>query len=456
MSDSKATTSDPGKLARSATGIPVIPVLDGFRGLAVMAIVVFHLLPTSGLLARLPDSALTDMAVGALPRMIDVLFIISGFVLFMPTIAQRGRFGDVVAYAIRRAARILPTYYLVLVVVALLLFFVPAIGLPVPTPFELGMHVTMLQSPFRLADPGFPIGLGLDGALWTISTLVCFYIVLPVIAKPYYRHPLLGLLIAGAITVLWREVVDQQILPLGPNGASVQLPYWAWHLGLGMTAAWAYYRLHEGGLIERFRSWAPYLQAFALAGMLLVLYARPAPFHDELLAAVVASSRSLAVAIAFPALLTLFILATAEAPRLARAGLDSRPARTLGDASYGVYMIHLPIALVAVHLSLLPDNPSPWRIPVEFGAVIALSILFGWLAFQYVERPIRLRARAWAYRRSRSAPTAEVAGAPAPGPAAIVSPATLPSSAAAGDGDDAGRAAGEAHPSPEPRPSGAT
>ena len=40
-----------------------------------------------------------------------ILFVVSGFVLFLPTAARGGDFGDVGAYALRRAARLIPAYY---------------------------------------------------------------------------------------------------------------------------------------------------------------------------------------------------------------------------------------------------------------------------------------------------------------------------------------------------------
>ena len=385
--------------ARGASGAPVVGVLDGFRGIAVMAIVLLHLLSTEGTRELLPDGILMDMGIGLLPRMIDVLFIVSGFVLFMPTVARRGQFGDVVSYAVRRAARILPTYYLVLAIVLLLAVAVPALRVPSFSAYEIGAHLTVMQSPARLFDQGFPVGLEMDGALWTISALVCFYIVLPLVAKPYFRHPFAGLAIAGAITVVWRELVDQELALFGFGGATLQLPYWAWHLGLGMTAAWLYYKWLEPGLRERMRRWAPRAQLIALAGIVVVLYLRPAPFEGDLLAGIYAASRSLPVSIAFPALLTLFMLATAEAPRRWRLGLDGTPARRLGEASYGIYMIHIPILLVVIRLHLLPPPRWGLRFLAEVALVVPASLLFGWLAFRYLETPIRERARAWSRGR---------------------------------------------------------
>ena len=63
---------------------------------------------------------------GTLPRVpLVMLFVVSGFVLFLPTAARGGRFGDVGDYALRRAARILPAYWLSLLVAIVLLAVLP-------------------------------------------------------------------------------------------------------------------------------------------------------------------------------------------------------------------------------------------------------------------------------------------------------------------------------------------
>ena len=47
-----------------------------------------------------------------------------------------------------------------------------------------------MQMPAPLFDAGIRIGFGINGPLWLISIVVTFYAVLPLIARPFYRHPL--------------------------------------------------------------------------------------------------------------------------------------------------------------------------------------------------------------------------------------------------------------------------
>ncbi len=72
---------------------------------------------------------------------------------------------------------------------------------------EILADMAALQMPIRLFDGTFQIGLGINGALWMISVIVCFYFVFPFIARSYYRHPLAGLAIAAGITLGWKLAV---------------------------------------------------------------------------------------------------------------------------------------------------------------------------------------------------------------------------------------------------------
>ena len=69
-------------------------------------------------------------------------------------------------------------------------------------------------------------------------------------ARPYSRHPLIGLALAAAVTIAWKQTVEwapeifERLSSRDPDavaGLAVdQFPGWAFSFGLGMTAAWAY------------------------------------------------------------------------------------------------------------------------------------------------------------------------------------------------------------------------
>src|SRR5262249_42674985 len=137
------------------------------------------------------------------PELVDILFIVSGFVVFLPTVAQQGRFGSISAYAIRRGARLLPAYWLSLGVMLLVMAAQP--GVPGPGAEDLASNFSGQQTLVQMISPGIPIGFGFDTPLWTLTLEIGFYIVLPFIAASYFRRPLVGLAIGLAIAVLWRQ-----------------------------------------------------------------------------------------------------------------------------------------------------------------------------------------------------------------------------------------------------------
>src|SRR5512132_880189 len=196
--------SDPGKDERAAEGVPVVPAFDGYRAFAILGIVLFHVSINSGVVPRAGDSLSGQLLWGIGPQLVDVLFIVSGFVVYLPTVAQRGRFGSIPAYAVRRGARLLPAYWLSLVVMLLVMASQP--GIPMPGIGGLGSNFSGQQTLVQMIDPQNKIGFGFDSAIWTLTLETSFYIVLPFIAASYFRRPFLGLAIALAIAVLWREL----------------------------------------------------------------------------------------------------------------------------------------------------------------------------------------------------------------------------------------------------------
>ncbi len=144
------------------------------------------------------EGPLQTLAYGILGNVVDAFFIICGFVLFMQVISEEATWAVPGASYRRRFIRIYPAYWLSLVAVLIAM----ALYLPGPGDLhscagscDLPIHFTALQMPIRLFDGTFQIGLGINGALWMVSVIVCFYFVFPFIARSYYRHPLAGLAI---------------------------------------------------------------------------------------------------------------------------------------------------------------------------------------------------------------------------------------------------------------------
>ncbi len=406
--------SDPGKDDRSAHGVPVVPAYDGYRAFAILAIVLLHTLANSGVVQSAGGNWGGQLIWGSLPHLVDVLFIISGFVVFLPTVAQGGRFGNVGAYAVRRAARLLPAFWLSLLILLVLIAVLPEAP-PLPGVVPIGVHLIGEHGVAGMFDTGIVAGFGINLPLWTLTLEISFYIVLPFIAATYFRRPLIGLLIAALIAILWRELFANlgdvlSVFGFHPSpqrlnelrfSSDNQLPHWAFSFAAGMTSAWAYVRLHElRQRAELERIAAPVAAAaLALTAIFVYLAGRYAIDNPSPLPAAIAR-QSPWIAIGYTASLATLMLALALAPRRMQRPFAHPLARRLGDISYGVYLIHgILLWVVSLELTSLPRDGTIGAFLAWAAIIFPLSLVYGYLSARFVEQPIRR----WARRFGRQA-----------------------------------------------------
>lgn len=404
---------DAGKESRAAAGIPVVPAFDGFRAYAILGVVMLHVLLSSGVVTDASPHWRLGLLQGTLGQGIDVLFVISGFVVFLPTVARHGRFGSVGAYAIRRAARIVPAYWVMLGVVLVLIAVVSSeTPTPFPGPGSILAHATFLHTPVSLAHR-LRIGFGVDGPVWTLSLEMTFYALLPLVAAWYFRRPLLGLALAAGLTAVWHEAAIHYAdinswLGLRPSpetafrqqlGALSQFPFFAYSFAAGMTGAWAYVRLREAhppaALARRI---APF-QVGALAALALFAYlighnARGVLFGAEI------GRRDPIISLGFSTALTAVMVTIALGRARWQRPFAHPLVRRLGDISYGVYLVHLVVIFYVVQPvteQVAGTSHGDGRLgtfALTAAIVFPLSLLYGWLSARYVEQPIRR----WAHR----------------------------------------------------------
>ena len=331
--------------------------IDGLRAVAVIAVVLFHF--------GVPG--FTGGFVG-----VDVFFVISGYLITSIIWCQRetGRFSFVEFWA-RRARRILPALFVLMAVVLAAGWFLMA-----PKDYEeLGRSVryqVMFVSNllFMRQEGYFDPASDLKPLLhtWSLSVEEQFYIVFPLLLTllssrfKHWRAALFALLVMSFGLSVWAVAVH-------PEKAFFLLPMRAWELLAGAMLAVA--------PISRMRLTASAAQLTSLVGLGLILVAVFA--YDK--------STSFPGAAALLPVMGVVLLIWANGQHGTWVGrvLSTRVMVGLGLISYSWYLWHWPVFVFGSYASVNTFGP------LLTGALIALTLILGYLSWRFVETPFRER-----------------------------------------------------------------
>ena len=168
-----------------------IPELDGLRVLMIFIVSWYHIWQQSWMAPAADILGIRinlDWLVRSGYVWVDGTVLLSAFLLYLP-LARRGRgeLPDVKAFYLRKARRILPDYWLILLIVFL--------GICLPWnlyngngPFlakDLFTHLTLIFPYWRDTYIYTPLG----AASWTLSVVAQAYLLFPLLAKAMRKHP---------------------------------------------------------------------------------------------------------------------------------------------------------------------------------------------------------------------------------------------------------------------------
>lgn len=394
------STSANASLALAGSRRSSVPAVDGFRGLAALLVVFYHIFLGSAGPAMDHGPIRNIVSSGYLG--VDFFFVISGFLLFLPTALANGTFGSVRSYAIRRAARIIPAYYLILCIGIAAVPLLTEVHVDLPYDSEKGVASLLLHLSFLHHTAGymlkFPDGFYVNGVVWTLSLEVAFYVLLPFIAERFFRNPFRWLAIFLTISVLWRwSSVSYSIQPWKlTEGKQLfltsQFPYYLVNFGFGMTSAWIFVYLSARQWIGRWRLIFIPLQVGSFA---MVVWGMDRNGARDLVATAGIHNHwkvTLIIAAGF----AMLMLATALAPGWAQIVFTNRVSRKLGDISYSMYLWHLLlIGFALTSLNFVPSATNGAYLKMV-AFVLPATIILAWMTFVLVERP----CISWARRRT--------------------------------------------------------
>jgi peptidoglycan/LPS O-acetylase OafA/YrhL len=150
--------------------------LDLLRTVACLMVVAFHLHAVLGI-----DFGPANVLVNGGDAGVFIFFVLSGYLLYRPFV--RGDV-DLVSYGIKRAARIIPGYFVALL--SLVILTRNSLPLEHPLPY------LTISSSYNTELRGFL------GNAWTLSAELIFYVLLPVIARFVRGAEIPRLLLLGA------------------------------------------------------------------------------------------------------------------------------------------------------------------------------------------------------------------------------------------------------------------
>jgi len=362
---SSATATGLAPTAATAASGQKLESLQALRGLAALLVALLHATQMTGVYAGLPD--LFKIATNGIMSVgyfgVDIFFVLSGVVISILVRRNAERPEAPGSFLLRRAAKLLPTFWVSLAVLMVL----------PPSPDADVSLGSLLSRPLSLilldSQSAHPVG-------WTLIYEAHFYIIAAVALCFGSR--------AGTVLLAWipLQVAAVALSSMGMLPEAVFLKPISLELCgglLGGTLAPRFPMRAAGGVM------VGVLAGMVAAAALLPVY----ELSDH------GTTRVLVLGL--PAAVLVYAAMSLEMS----GWKPPRVALWLGEISYSLYMWHIPVLLIAAVLMLgvlhsVPGAAAYWA------AGVAGSIVVAAVAYRWIEAPVV----AWANRLTRGKPRA--------------------------------------------------
>lgn len=320
-----------------------MPALDGLRGIAILAVMVFHFSLFSNIAASTSATFLWHSIAGVGWVGVDLFFVLSGFLITGILYDSKSSVTYFRVFYTRRVLRIFPLYYAVLA-----LFF---LVLPLLAPGSQAVRDNATDQVWywtHLAN----VQIALRGDWAAISPYLAHFWSLAVEEQFYMVWPLIVLFLSGrqlvrfcAGIMVFSLLLRIFLFASGANVAAFVLtPARMDTLAFGAVLAIAF---RDRSLYSQLRSWALPIAKTSLVVLCSIALWRGGLDKEDIITGTVGFS-------ALGALFTIaifFAVKTTPASRYS-ALLTSNSLRFFGKYSYALYVFHQPVALVLTGVGL--------------------------------------------------------------------------------------------------------
>ena len=363
--------------------------LTGIRSLAALMVLAHHIFAFAGprvlsfevgTLEITYHWLLTVSWLGA-----NVFFVLSGFLLAIPFvrhIENKRSAIKVSAYMMRRVRRVVPAYWLQIVILTTVLYFTSSL----PVWQVIASHFLFLQNFW----PNFAFAL--NGVYWTLPTEFGYYLLLPIFAACSVRFlnnkraawlVLSVTLIFTAVAYRWFMFATIANEPESTKFfVLLQLPGVIDHFAIGMILAWVFVRY--SGIVSSRISDA--LVVVGLSGMVAMM-----ALFDHVYADFWGGHVLLFIGYTLTALfIGAIVLGAALSGPIARILFANQLMLYVGMISYSLYLWHVPIIRWTMtmlnHFAVTGDRLW-WLVVI----VVPSSLIAATISYYYIERPFMAR-----------------------------------------------------------------
>jgi peptidoglycan/LPS O-acetylase OafA/YrhL len=376
MTQGSLAAADSGADDVSRAPASYLPALTGLRGVAACWVLIFHVWEFSGS----PPVAIGMLDLTPIARNgfmgVDLFFVLSGFLLSLPFLradADRRPRPRLSQFWIRRCRRVLPAYYVQLIIIVATLWWLGKFA--AITPFNLTTHALLIQNIFSGIVP-------LNAVYWTMPIEWDFYIVLPLMALILIRlRPPLAFAIFIVLSLAYRAACYRAFLDpvwaqIVDYGRIMQLPSRLDEFFYGIFGAWLF--LHRPMNARAAHGWIIVGVAGVAAAIVGLWILGDVLMHPQLPWTLVYITW---IGLAFGA-----VVRGAAAQSGQTIWFGGRVLGWLGLISYSLYLWHYPLLQVAQYFNWTATGNVAAMLQ-NIVVLVPLILVVSWLSQHVVERP---------------------------------------------------------------------